>query len=103
MGFGQSKNQNQEQEAQNVAFAQAIAGSTHVDNKLNYFGIVLIVIVVLLAIIFCYGIRLQCQKKVRNWLRKGAVGVGLSPPVIQVQAARPATAAQQPVQPTAVY
>lgn len=79
MGWGQSKSQEQ-----NVAVAQAVASSNNVEDKINNYGIILIVIVVLLAAMLVYALHTQCRRKVRGWLRKEVVGLGLTP-VIKVQ------------------
>lgn len=76
MGYAQSK----QEPNKNIAIAQAISeNSTQFETKLNTFGIIIIVIAILLTIVVCYGIRLQCHRKIRSWLRKEAhkaVGFG---------------------------
>lgn len=70
----------------NIAIAQAKAVSSQgqVESKIEIFGAILIAILILLAIVLCYGIRLRCQNRVRSWLRREIVTT--LPPVYKIQA-----------------
>lgn len=83
MGINESKD--------NTAIAQAQVVPGHLDNKINNFGIVLIVIAVLLSVILCYGMRIHCHRKIRNWLKKEMTVGHVNPPVVRIQ-----TVQQQP-------
>lgn len=52
-----------------VAQAQVVAGQ-QLESKLNYFGIVLIIIAVILGILLCYAIKRGCVGQAREWLRR---------------------------------
>lgn len=54
-----------------VAVAQAqVSAGQQLESKLNYFGIVLIIIAVTLGILLCYAIKRGCAGQARDWLRR---------------------------------
>lgn len=52
-----------------TAQAQVVAGQ-QLESKLNYFGIVLMVIAVIMGILLCYAIKRGCVGHARDWLRR---------------------------------
>lgn len=52
-----------------TAQAQVVAGQ-QLESKLNYFGMVLIVIATILGVLLCYALRRGCIGHMRGWLRK---------------------------------
>lgn len=52
-----------------TAQAQVVAGQ-QLESKLNYFGIVLMVIAVIMGILLCYAIKRGCVGHAREWLRR---------------------------------
>lgn len=65
MGYGQSK-----EDTQNIAIAQVTTLSGQVDAKLNYVGIGLIVVGIIMSVIICYGVRAKCRRIATSWVRK---------------------------------
>lgn len=68
MGLGPSKDDKSQNS--NIAIAQVQSLSGQVESKLNYVGIGLLVIGVVLLIIFLYVLRAKCKRHVNSWLRK---------------------------------
>ena len=52
-----------------TAQAQVVAGQ-QLESKLNYLGIALIVIAVIMGILLCYAIKRGCVGHARDWLRR---------------------------------
>lgn len=50
--------------------AQAQVLNGQVEEKLNYYGIMIIVMFVILAFVLCYGLRRNCIYRARRWLQK---------------------------------
>lgn len=59
----------QNKEYVSMVQAQVVAGQ-QLESKLNYFGIVLIVITVILSLLLCYAIKRGCVGHARDWLRR---------------------------------
>lgn len=79
----------QNKEVNASAQAQIVAGQ-QIESKLNYFGISLIVIMVILGLILVYAIRRGCMNNMRGWLRKEVSRVFTTGGVVPATTATPA-------------
>lgn len=77
------------QSTENVALAQAQVNTGEIHHKLNAMGMIVIILMFIVICAVIYGIRLQCHRRVKNWLRREVANV--NPPVVRVQ-----TVQQQP-------
>lgn len=89
------------QTKENVAVAQAQVSSGtpgELNQRINTMSLVLIVLVIVVIGAIFYGIRLQCHRRARNWLRKEIVAANVNQPVVRVQ-----TVQQQPAAATTTH
>lgn len=64
------------QNKENIAIAQAqVVAGQQLENKLNYFGIILVIIAAIMGILLCYAIKRGCAGHAREWLRKEVPGI----------------------------
>ena len=64
------------QNKENIAIAQAqVVAGQQLENKLNYFGIILVIIAAIMGILLCYAFKRGCASHAREWLRKEVLGV----------------------------
>lgn len=85
MGYNLSKEE--KEPSNNIAIAQVQAVSGQVETKLNYLGIVLIIISVILGVLFCYAVRTKCRRAAKRWLRRAVAD--LPPPTIKTEPPTP--------------
>lgn len=77
MGYNQSKEK--EENAHNtIAVAKVEMMSNQMELKINYLGIGMIVVGVLLAVFLCFLIRAKCKQRAQAWLEKAVNKVPLT-------------------------
>lgn len=89
MGYSQSKPEQQN----NVAIAQTVSNET-IGQHISYLEILLTGCAVVLGVVLLCYFRNGCKRSVRNWFRKEAAMVGLSPPVVKVHTVQQSTGTQ---------
>lgn len=70
---------------EHVNMAQTSIAAGIVETKLNHYGIMLVSIAIIMGLMLCYALRLQCKRKAKSWLRREVTHVISVPPVIKVQ------------------
>lgn len=80
MGWSQSKEENKDSHNA-VAIATVQNLSSQVENKLNYVGIGLIIVGIVLLFALCYFIRNKCRNCANKWLTKS---VSKLPPLTRI-------------------
>jgi hypothetical protein len=93
MGYGQSK---EDASHNNIAIAEVHSVTGQVDTKLNYFGIILLVISVVLVLFLLYFIYNKCRQCIQSWLQKAVARVQPATVVVHREQAQPQPK-QQPV------
>lgn len=79
MGYYHSKPQQN-----NVALAQSVSNE-NIGEKVNFMGIVLIVIAVVFGVLIIFMLKSQFKKRMRSWFRKEAsAAICTTPPVVKV-------------------
>lgn len=80
MGLSQGKEENNSHNA--IAIAKVENLSNQVESKLNYVGIGLIALGIILLLAICYFVRMKCKQCARSWVQK-TIG-NLPPTAIKV-------------------